>query len=876
MSTAPRRLGKYELLQQLGRGNVGDVWKGRDVALHRDVAVKILHSDLQADPHFMSHFTNEGQILVSLRHPNLIQVYETKIQRDAESNETIAYIANEYIEGYTLTDYLRGTSHRAAFPSIADIVYIFTNIGAAIDYAHQNGIIHGNIKPGNILLNKLNRSQFVAGEPMLADIGIAQIVGEHNNISSPQYISPEQAVGDPANKGSDIYALGVILYEICTGVAPFRNESSVAIMMQHINTLPTPPVLINPNIPAALSEVILRAMAKDSATRFSRASLLAAAVLDACSANPNQIHIQQKLSEESPAQRPYTSGVLQSILGVPQPPEYMPGYNSQPLQGQISRKLPAVTHPLTASEPFISGPFNNKILPSGPLNNAAPTSGPFITSGPLNSTAPTSGPFNKATPTSEPPQATTPIEFKETRAQPTTRKESYVIPETPTPNPKINMEADSNPGSQNTGNTMSRLTTPLASIKPPQSYDSPSKQISSYAQDTQTRPVTVPLRPTPPERAKGETQPFAQLPTHSKTTRGFLNLSDSPLYIVVISLLLLLLLVGGAIGGSLFLNKGTAATAPGQVFFQDDALGHNDQLRIEISNIANPPGGSGYAAWLQDTNNDATYLGTLPVNNGKISYLYTGNAKHENLLSFAQGILITTENAGSTPQNPGGHIVYQAAFNNMLLPHIKNLLYSTPGLPEKQAVTASMFETIKSINDKATSIADSLQNTHDVGLAQRQATRIIELIDGSAYAISSGDQSAKQAVLINTPVGLISSPKQTGYIDLLDKQLDDLKADAGNNPALAQHIENAKGAVVDLRDWVQKMRTYDVQILKAANLATPTITSIALQLKQEAANSYTGKTIPPDSSPKPTLGSAGAYQAYIETQYMATLDLKAP
>ncbi len=833
MSTAPRRLGKYELLQQVGRGNVGDVWKGRDVALHRDVAIKILHSDLQADPHFMSRFTSDGQILASLHHPNLVQVYEASIHRPAESSETIVYIVSEYIDGYTLVDYLQATSHRGNFPSIADIVHIFTSIGTALDFAHQNGIIHGNIKPGNILLNKQNRSQFIAGEPVLSDAGIMQIVGDTNSISSPQYISPEQAVGDPASSSSDIYALGVILYEICTGVVPFRDESSVAVMMQHINTLPTPPALINSNIPPALSEVILRAMAKDAATRFSRASLLATAILDACSTNPSQPLAQQSLSRgEDPAQGAvYSPGTIQSILGVPQPPEYMPGYFSRPLQGLTPRQLPATTRPLHRVEP------NPETFP-----------------------------------------IEAPASFKEADVQPTAQIEPHPpVPETPEPNGNTGIYES--PGSKNTTNTVSRLTTPLMSIKAPPPPSSPPLQMSPYGQETQSQPVAVPIRQASyvPERTKMDALPFVQSPPPraARIASGFLNLSDGPLYIVLISLVLLLLLVGGAIGANLFLNKGAQASVPGQVFFQDDALGRNDQLRIELSNIANPPAGSNYVAWLQDTNHNAEYLGILPVDNGKISYLYPGNAKHDNLLSFAQGIIITSESAGNTPKNPGNHIVYQAMYDSAILPDLKNLLYSTPGLPAKQAVTSSMFETIKSINDKAVSIVDSIQNTHDIGLAQRQATRIIELIDGSTYARSSGDRPAKLVGRIDVGIGLISSPGQTGYIDLLDKQLDALKANAGNNTALLQHIGNAKSAVTDLRDWVQKMRTYDVQILKAANLADPAITAIALQLKQEAADSYTGRTIPPDSSPRPTLGSAGAYQAYTETQYMATLNLTA-
>jgi serine/threonine protein kinase len=801
----------------------------------------------------MNRFTQEGPILASLHHPNLVQVYETNIHRPAESSETLVYIASEYVDGYTLTDYLHATSHRGNFPSIADIVYIFTNIGAAIDYAHENGMIHGNIKPGNILLNKQNRNQFIAGAPMLSDSGIMQIVGDTNGISSPQYISPEQAVGDPATGSSDIYALGVILYEICTGVVPFRDESSVAVMMQHINTLPTPPALINPNIPPALSEVILRAMAKDAATRFSRASLLATAIVDACSNNPSQPLAQQALSkEESSGQSPtYAPGTIQSILGVPQPAEYMHGYFSRPLQGLTPRQPAATTRPFTRAE-----------LASESLPSELPAD------------------FKEA---------------KEANGQ-SAIEPSPVTPETPDPDSNTSIQAVPSPintthstistNSINTINTASRLSTPQTSIRPPIQPDPPFVPfVQPYGQDAQTQSMTIPIRSAPsmPERPRMETFPLVPAPPAPppmppripKTSSSSSSFTDGPLYIVVISLVLLLLLVGGAIGANLFLNHGTQSNIPGQVFFQDDALGRNDQVRIELANIGNPSSGSNYVAWLQDENDHAQYLGVLPVINGKVSYLYPGNAKHDNLLSFAKGIIITTESAGSTPKNPSDHIVYQAAYDTTVLPNLRNLLYSTPGLPEKQAVTASMFENIKSINDKAVSIVDSLQSTHDTNLAQRQATRIIELIDGSAYARSSGDLPAKLAGRINVNIGLFSSPGQKGYIDLLDEQLNALKDHAGNNQALLQHIANAQGAVVDLRDWVQKMRVYDVQILKAANLADPAITSIALQLKQEAANSYTGRVIPPDSSPRPTLGSAGAYQAYTETQYMAALNLKA-
>ena len=275
MSTIPRNLGKYELQQQLGRGSAGEVWKGYDTQSHRDVAIKLIHTDLQSDPNFMTRFTREGQILTTLHHPNLVPIHEVNISRPPQTDETTAYVVMDYIEGQTLADYISAIPDTGNSPSADQIVYLFTTLGVAIDYAHQHGIVHGNIKPGNILLDKRNVKNFEDGEPMLTDIGLTQLLGNAAGVGSPLYMSPEQAKGYSINNRSDIYSLGVILYEICTGIQPFRDESSVAVMMQHINTLPTPPNLINPNIPPRLSEVILRAMSKDTSTRYSMASLLA-------------------------------------------------------------------------------------------------------------------------------------------------------------------------------------------------------------------------------------------------------------------------------------------------------------------------------------------------------------------------------------------------------------------------------------------------------------------------------------------------------------------------------------------------------------------------------------------------------------------------
>src|SRR5712691_3749483 len=189
----------------------------------------------------------------------------------------------DYIEGPTFADYLRDTSYRKEFPSASEVTRLFASIAAAIDYAHDKGVIHGDLKPTNILLNTHNTSRHPMGEPMLTDFSISRLLETstgalgRKELDIPFYISPEQAQGQPANERSDIYALGVMLYEICTGTRPFQGDSPAIIRKEQVNTLPPPPAQVNPHISPALSAIIMRSLAKDPAERFPNAASMATA-----------------------------------------------------------------------------------------------------------------------------------------------------------------------------------------------------------------------------------------------------------------------------------------------------------------------------------------------------------------------------------------------------------------------------------------------------------------------------------------------------------------------------------------------------------------------------------------------------------------------
>ncbi len=373
MSTHPRRLGKYELQQRLGYGGTAEVWKALDLQLQRYVAIKLLHANLKEDPHFIERFEREARLIASLHHPNIVKIHDFQIL-SSEEEGTIAYMVMDYVEGQTLADYIRNTPARGNFLSAQEIVQLFTSIGLAVDYAHQQGMIHRDIKPANILLDSQNTTRSPIGEPILTDFGLARLMGAAATTLSiglpgtPLYISPEQVSGYPGNERSDIYSLGVILYEMVTGVVPFRGDDPTSVMAQHLNATPTFPTQINPTIPAALAMVIMRCLAKDPAARFPSATSLAAAIADSL-----QVPVPESVS--NPA--------------FPVDAEYAPTYVTP---GRSN--LPTV---ITSSSPGIAGVQTSAPMPT-PVYQSNPQTPAFAVASAFGSSAVTPPQASSQTP----------------------------------------------------------------------------------------------------------------------------------------------------------------------------------------------------------------------------------------------------------------------------------------------------------------------------------------------------------------------------------------------------------------------------------------------------------------------------------------------
>lgn len=252
---------RYKLLERIGGGGMAVVYKAKCLLLNRFVAVKILRSEFTDDEEFVKRFRVEAQAAASLNHPNIVSIYDVGKQDDVQ------YIVMELIDGITLKEYI---SQKGALPW-KEAIGIAIQICSALDHAHRNFIVHRDIKPHNIMITK-------DGMAKVTDFGIARAVTSAtitmvgSTIGSVHYFSPEQARGGFIDEKSDIYSLGITIYEMVTGRVPFDGESPVAIALKHIQEKPDKPIDVNPSIPKGVNDLIVKAMKKDQNLRYQTAS----------------------------------------------------------------------------------------------------------------------------------------------------------------------------------------------------------------------------------------------------------------------------------------------------------------------------------------------------------------------------------------------------------------------------------------------------------------------------------------------------------------------------------------------------------------------------------------------------------------------------
>jgi serine/threonine-protein kinase len=251
-------IGTYRLIESVGSGGMATVYKARQEKLGRDVAIKIMHAGFAGDDSFLARFEREAKIVANLDHPNIVPIF------DYDDFEGQPFLAMKFIEGITLKEVLQ-----KGLLQIDDILAVMKPVADALTYAHEQGVLHRDVKPSNIIIGK-------RGHPYLTDFGLARLVQQGEStmsvdvmLGTPHYISPGQAQGEiELDARTDIYSMGVILYEMTAGRTPFSGETSYAIIHNHIYTPPPSPRKIDPEIPQALEDVLLKALAKNPNDRY--------------------------------------------------------------------------------------------------------------------------------------------------------------------------------------------------------------------------------------------------------------------------------------------------------------------------------------------------------------------------------------------------------------------------------------------------------------------------------------------------------------------------------------------------------------------------------------------------------------------------------
>lgn len=289
------RLDRYEIREKLGTGGMARVYRGYDHNLAREVAIKVLHEHLSEDPTFKERFEREARFVASINHPNIVQIFDYASLERGDS--VLHYMVMQFVRGQTLRDMLESVTTSGQTLPHERIEQLMLDLCAALSYAHEKGLIHRDVKPANILIDD-------AGRAILTDFGIARMAASSNltqegiTVGTPAYMSPEQATGEPLDARSDIYAAGIILYELLTGKPPFDDDGSISILLKHVNE-PVPRLAARGGTDNSnLDAVISKALSKRPELRYQTADALAEDIKRAFRGQqPDAFHDQENLAQ---------------------------------------------------------------------------------------------------------------------------------------------------------------------------------------------------------------------------------------------------------------------------------------------------------------------------------------------------------------------------------------------------------------------------------------------------------------------------------------------------------------------------------------------------------------------------------------------------
>lgn len=386
-----KQLGQYRIVAPLGEGGMASVYKAYQANMDRYVAIKILPRHYASDPNFIHRFSREAKVIAGLEHPNILPVY------DFGEEEGYTFLVMRLVETGTLGDLLQGKPM-----DLAEADELISQIADALDYAHSKGVVHRDVKPSNVLIDSLGRC-------LLTDFGLAKVLlsvslftSSGTFLGTPKYASPEQCLGRELDQRSDVYSLGVILYEMVTGKPPFDAETPMGIVVKHIHDPLPMPRLINPHLPEPVERVILKALAKAPEDRYATAGDLAkalkVAVLESDSVVRGELQARTIAGKRAAVKRPIPAWlwVAGSLLTL----GLAAGLGSLiwgRLHLESSGKTPQLTQAvsLVGIEPAL--PFSDQIVTVTPLipsPTKVPTVQPIVQAEPESTSTPTFIPAN--------------------------------------------------------------------------------------------------------------------------------------------------------------------------------------------------------------------------------------------------------------------------------------------------------------------------------------------------------------------------------------------------------------------------------------------------------------------------------------------------
>jgi len=833
MNSSQRYFGPYQLQQRLGGNGASEVWKALDEQQQKVVVLSILHVSQQEASEQLPRFVYETKNLQSLHHPNIAPILDVQVssqpanQQLAASND--AYIVTEYVDGPSLATYMASTSHVQNFPSIANLHRILAPIASALDYAHQNGIIHGSINPASIIFDARSAAENFPGEPRIVNFGLH---GMRSPLSLPLYdvcyMSPEIAQGHNENTRSDLYSLGVILYELCTGTLPFQGDTAADVMMQQIHAAPMSPVLINPRLFPGLTVIILRCLAKEPSARFPTASAMVAAI-DRVLKSPASISLGLS--------NPGFTGPQQAISPVSKPglnPASNPGLNRVSNPGFNPASNPGLN-------PVSNPGFNPASSPGfNPVSNSGYASVPSYDS------VPTIIQYNQSS-SALPSSAMSPGAGLSADASPTLL----------TPHNKARMEFST-----------------AQTISPPPSNFAPAKK-DAYASGGPSIAVRPPARPRRNMLPLILTLVFVSLVIFSGAAYLLINAYNSglannrPVF-----------------GHAFFTSSGLLDQN------STNGIVDGMQVDLQ-NLPAPQVGKSYYAWLLADkdiSSNAPLALGALKMSDGHATTTFV-DPQYQDLLSKYSRFLVTEEDAASPPANPSldnANWRYAALFSSApnpedaenhysVLDHLRHLLAQDPKLKSVNltgGLDIWLFRNTLKILEWSGSARDAYK-TGNTEFIRRQSVRVLDYMDSTQYVTTENIPSDLSPVLVNPVYGRVGmlqiSPTQNppGYLKHIGNHLREVALSGYVTPTQRQTANKMNVALNNVQRWFDNVHKDASQLVHMTpdQLKQPQALAILNDMFTQANRAFVGQTDPNTNNLE-----EGVSQIHYEAQSLATFD----